>query len=681
LLRANEGVFNDPSRLNNWNTKVDYQLSERDALSGRFSLTRNFTRLFGANNAFSPDTSADLVYRDYTMLFSWTRNFSSSVVNQARAQLSPKNSALTIPEDPATAGLVIAGVAILGRNLQFPYFARQNRYQFEDTLTWIKGGHAFKFGGSYRPATYNVLNALWFGGEFTFLPNVFPVTLAVPAADQPAFVAAAGSLAGTALTSMQSFNLNLPTLYRQGFDNPVWEDTAHYLGFFAQDTWKVNRRLTLDFGGRIDYSRAAEPAPTSTYFSPRFGFALDVTGDNKTVLRGGSGIFFAPINFQNVYLTNLLNDSGQFINQVSRVGLPAVTVFNGGRALGKLPFGVLTKDDLAALGVQTGARAPGRVLFEMDRDYQNNYSIQANLSIQRQITGSLGIEITYNVYRGVHIQRPVPTNLLESTAPNPRNLDPRNDARFGPTPFGPLYQTIDPTITQFTLYQSSGNSIYHGMTTSLTKRFSDHFSFQANYTWSKSIDDQTDFNSAFHPAFPTRLNLERSLSLFDLRHNFVASGVFRSPFKNRALADITFSPVIFIRSGIPFNLVTGTDTNNDTFSGNDRLLHIGRNTGIGPNFRGVNVRLAKGFRFKGDNPLRLEFTVESLNLFNRTNFSQVRDILGTDLNCNPALGPVSDYCSGEVRLRGQRDRAFGQPLSFLDAFDPRRVQFGLKLAF
>src|SRR6185503_14607564 len=98
---------------------------------------------------------------------------------------------------------------------------------------------------------------------------------------------------------------------------------------------------------------------------------------------------------------------------------------------------------------------------------------------------------------------------------------------------------------------------------------------------------------AFAPPFPTRLGTERSLSTFDVRHNFVFSGVFQSPFRagagnnlaSRALADITLSPSIFIRTGIPFTLRTGTDINGDTRGGTDRLFSVGRNTGLGPNYR------------------------------------------------------------------------------------------------
>src|SRR5262249_10056376 len=247
--------------------------------------------------------------------------------------------------------------------------------------------------------------------------------------------------------------------------------------------------------------------------------------------------------------------------------------------------------------------------------------------------------------------------------PNPR----------GPE-FGPLYGRRDPSIAQLNNYESTGNSIYHGLTVSLDKRFSNYFQFQVNYTFSKAIDDVTDYNSAFSAAFPTRLNLERSLSSFDIRHNFVASGIFTSPFKNWWLRDISLSPIIFIRSGIPFTLyASGADINGDTL-GNDRLIYIGRNSGLGPNFRSVNLRFNKGFRFKGDNPLRVEFIVEAMNLLNRTNFASVVDVIGTDL-ASP------DYQAGTVRLEGRRDRGISQPLGFNAAFDPRRVQFGLKFVF
>ncbi len=527
ILRESEGTFNGLARLNTWSSRVDYQVGNRDSINGRFTLTRNFTDDIGTGNGTSPSINASLTYRDYSTVVSWIHNFGSNLINQFRVGFSPGNSAVTAPPEPARTSVIISGLAGFGRTFGAPYIVSQERYQFEDTLTWLWGNHSFKFGGSYRPVSYNFRNDLWFAGEYQFQSSaLYPITLAVPAADRAAFVAAAGA-AVPQLNPLQNFNLNLPLIYRQGFNNPIWLGTGHYFGGFAQDTWKIHPRLTLDLGGRIDWDGEPKPVPRHTYFSPRVGFAWQLTGDNKTVLRGGSGVFYSPIYVQIPGYTSILNGSGQYINQIVRTGNAGLSnvppVFNAsaagvyqaginghaaaGIAPGTYPFGVLTEAQINALLISTAAGAPGRVLFDLNPDYKNNYAIQANLGIQRQITSNLSIEVAYQMYHGLHIQQPVAVNYCEAgtpgcpaTAANLTALSQR-DPRLGP-----LYRVCgadttcgrvnDAGITQFTDYQSRGSSIYHGMTVSLQRRFSNYFSFQANYTFSKAIDDQTDFNKA-----------------------------------------------------------------------------------------------------------------------------------------------------------------------------------------
>jgi hypothetical protein len=712
LLRANDGIINAPFRLNNWISRLDVNIGPNDSLSGRFSMARNYNSQLTTDTFESRSYTTDLTVRDYTGLVSWTHNFGGALVNQFRVQFSPGNSAVTSPFTPGTSALRIAGVGDFNRPFTTPFETYQDRFQWEDVMTWITGNHSVKFGGSYRPVNYRVTNALWFNGEWTFSSGVYPLAAVLPGvlpapADQAAFVGAVCAannrpatdcanattlntlLAGTQLNALQSFNFGLPFLFRQGFNNPTWTDWVHFAGFFIQDSWKANNRLTLDYGVRYDYDGEPTPIPIGHYVSPRLGFALDVTGDKKTILRGGGGLFYSPIYYQIGYLTNILNDSGNYINQVFRSpAFPATqtpaAIWAAGVRAGKLPFGAIDAGDLNALGISTGPRSTGRVVFELGRDYKANYSVQANLGIQRQIYSDLSLEVAYQMYRGVNIQQPVPRNVCEAgaagctpTAANAAALLTRNQGLFGP-----LYQAIDPTITQLTSYTSRGNSIYHGMTTSATKRFNNNFSFQGSYTWSKTIDDVTDFGSQFYAPFPTRLNLDRALSTFDIRHNFIFSGVFRSPWKNAVARDFTLSPILFVRSGIPFNIVTGTDVNADTRAFNDRIFYIGRNTGIGPNFRSLDMRLTRAFLFKSDGPARLEFLVEAINLFNRTNFAAVRDIIPATVDAQGRL-TEPDYNAGTVRLKGRRDRSFerGEPLSFQAAFDPRRFQFGLKLVF
>ncbi|MBM3811504.1 MAG: TonB-dependent receptor [Acidimicrobiia bacterium] len=678
LLQDNEGTFTAAARTHTWLSKIDYQISSNDWVSGRFSLMRSDSDQTGISNALAPSNATDLFSRDYTAVFTWMRTQRANLLNTARVQVVPNNSARTIAKSPDSPLLIVPGVGSFGRNFAAPFNTFQDRYQFEDNLLWIKGRHNFKFGASYRPVNYRVINELWFGGQWNFASGTYPLALALPAADQSALgqfnvvngLPAAGPATAN-FTALQSLNLGLPFLYRQGFGTPRWNDWAHFLGTFAQDSWKVHPRFTLDLGVRFDFDN--EPAPLGSYkmTSPRLGLSWDIQGNQKTVIRAGGGLFYSPIYYQVAYVTNLLNDSGKFINQLFRTpAFPAtqtpIALWGLGRRLGKLPFTSLSEQDVNSAGISTGRGAPGRVLFDAHPDYENNYSGQISFSLSREITKDLGLEVAYQMYRGVHIQLPHEVNYRES------------GTSAGPG-LGPRLVPIDPTITQLNLYSSIGNSIYHGMTASLTKRYSRNTQLQIHYTFSKAIDNVTDFNSAFAAFLPTRLDLDRAVSVFNISHNFVASGVFTSPFQKgpgrnvmeRALADITFSPVVFLRSGIPFTLRTGFDTNGDTHGDYDRPFFAGRNTALGENFYSVDARLIKQFYVKADGSLRVEFVAEGSNLLNRTNFVSVNDVVGVD----------PQFLFGPYNLRGSRNISRTSPLGFNAAASARQLQFAVKIVF
>ena len=269
------------------------------------------------------------------------------------------------------------------------------------------------------------------------------------------------------------------------------------------------------------------------------------------------------------------------------------------------------------------------------------------------------------MYRGVHIQMSHEVNYKETGA-------------FVPG-IGPQFTRIDPTIAQKNIYSSIGNSIYHGMTVSLRKRFSNHFLFEANYTFSKAIDDQTDFNSAFSAFLPNRLDMERAVSSFDVRHNFVFNGVIMTPFKagpghnafERAFADISISPIVQLRSAIPFTVRIGADVNGDTHGTYDRPFLASRNTGRGDNYYSTNLRVNKQFFINREKGFRVEFITEVTDLFNRTNFLSVNDVFGTD----------PKFLFGPFDLKGTSSIPPDKPLGFNSAFPGRQIQFGLKVAF
>jgi hypothetical protein len=421
----------------------------------------------------------------------------------------------------------------------------------------------------------------------------------------------------------------------------------------------------------VRFDHDAEPAPLGTYnhVSPRLGFAWDPMGNQRTVVRGGGGLYHAPVGYHIGYLVNLLNDSGKYINQVFRVATAAIPVWAAGVRAGKLPFTGLNANDLAAAGIPVTPKGPGRVIFDASKDYTNTYSAQANFGITQSLGGDFALDVAYNLYRGLHIQLDHETNFRES-----------GQVQAG---IGPIFAAIDPTIAQFNNYSSIGNSIYHGLTTSLTKRYSANTQFQLNYTFSKSIDDVTDYNSAFAAFIPTNLRLERAISTFDVPHNFVASAILQSPFRSgpdrnfasRALADISVSPIISVRSGIPFTLLLGGDYNRDNHPG-DRPFHAARNTGRGDAYQSVDVRVTKQFFIDRERGVRVDFVAEATNLFNHTNFEAVNNFVGLD----PRF-VTNAPAAGVFNVSGDRALPSTSPLGFTSAFDPRRFQFGLKIAF
>ena len=678
LLGANDGVFPDVTRAQDWVTRLDYQPTQNDTIMIRSSLMHwNYT-LIGSNNLYAASDAGYVHNQDYTILGTWNRIFSPQLVNQLRVQFVPYNHVNEPSLAPGSTELSIGDLGVFNRSYQYPYNSHQQRYQAEDYLTWLKGNHTFKFGASFRPVNYTVQNDLWFGGEFDFYEGTLPLITIVPAASQGLLAGynvahgyPASGPANTYMTALETYSLGLPIAYRQGFNNSLWQDWAQYLGAFAQDTWKLTPRFTLSYGARFDYD--AEPAPLqhNAYVSPRLGFAWDPFGDQKTVIRAGSGIFVAPVNFQVDYLLNILNDSGNYINQVFRAinspGVNAATIYGYGLQTSKLPFGSLTTADLSTLGIAVGPGAPGRVIFNAAPNYKNTYSIQASLSIARQLSNSLSLEVGYQMYKGVHIQLDQETNYRETGA-----IDPV---------WGPQYAPINPSITQSNTYSSIGNSIYNGLTVSLTKRYTNHFQAQVNYTFSKAIDDNTDFNSQFASFFPTRLNLERGISAYNVPQNFVANAVYSTPFRagagqawwSRALADMNLAPILQMRSGIPFTIrVPGAA--NGTLGHNlyARPWYVERNTGIGPDFYSVNLKLTKSFYIDRERGLKVDAIVEGTNLLNHTNFSSVNDQF-------PVGYPL--LSTGPFNVSGNKNLSPTDPLGFTSAFPGRQIQFGLRFAF
>jgi Carboxypeptidase regulatory-like domain len=757
ILTGENGVFNDPFRYHNVLLRFDALPNETNSVNLRLEYSHD------DSVAGNPDGSS-LFTRDFSILTTWNHTFSPSLLNQVLVQVVPRNVANNLPNPFQGTNFSLGNLNVgnLGGSSSFgspslvPYEAHQQRYQFEDNLTWTHGPHTFKMGASMRLANYTVTDKLWFNNEFDFRDGLLPIIespsalLFGPAqslADQTAiatfnFVAqnllhlgnfgcsAPGAPcvgpAGVNLSAPQSFNSGIPVDVLGGFNNPTWTGWGKYFGSYIQDSWKLNSRLTMNAGVRFDSDGEPPPLGTSFYASPRLGFAWDPFGDQKTVIRAGGGIYVAPVDVLIPSYASLLNGTGQYINEVLGIlsaSDPRVALlWQQGVASGALPFGELTPAQFQALSacppsVCGGAGLPGfnpnaagaTVGYSVNPNYKNPYTVQASLGIDRQIGRSFSVALGYNMYHGVHLQQPVDTGLTQISPGNALcSASPNGAAACTDVSGGPLY-TLNSTQLQHTTYESGGSSIYHGLTASLTKRYTHGLQFQVNYTWSKSIDDVIDFASFQNWFRPSDMAAFRAVSVFDIPHTLVANAVYTTPFKagtgnflNTMLADISLAPILTWRSGLPFSIRTPSLGNLVLPSLAGPVLQTGqdqnyampfgatRDANFGPAYTTTDLSIRKAFFINRDRGVKLEVSATGTNIFNRVNFNRVSDLF--DINggipangiVQTADGPLNLLTGPYTGLHGVKPTSPGQitqPLFYSGADLPRQIQFGMKLAF
>jgi len=359
----------------------------------------------------------------------------------------------------------------------------------------------------------------------------------------------------------------------------------------------------------------------------------------------------------------------------------------------------LTPADYAAVGLNT--TTPGATVgYSVSSNYKNPYTVQASFSFDHELARNLSLEIGYIMYRGIHLQMPLETAYTEIPVGSPLCPSAAFPAFAGcvDQSGGPLYAPATGQLQHVT-YSSIGNSIYHGMTTSLTKRYSSGLQFQVNYTWSKTIDDVIDFSS-FQTWFrPSRLNTYRATSVFDIPHVFVANAVYTTPFKansgnwfTRGLADISLAPIVTVRSGLPFSVRTPSLVNkiNGQDIDNNFAIPFGarRDNNRGAAYATTDMRFTKAVFFNRDRGIRVDFIVEGTNIFNRTNFNQVNDVFdvnGFTSTVALANGQTLNLLTGPYTgLHGVKPHSIKDlktPLSFIQADAARQIQFGIKIAF
>ncbi|HEY1925818.1 MAG TPA: TonB-dependent receptor [Candidatus Acidoferrum sp.] len=422
--------------------------------------------------------------RDVSGTFQHDTIFNDTTFNQFRFQFARRGLHFGFSELPGGSdiGVNIPGFAYFGREPYSTVDRIERRFQATDNVSIVHGKHTFKVGVDVnfvqlRSGKQQIFE-LDYGGDVNF------GTLAVSDFGLPDSVTLpsgqAVQLFGT--TGLQSYGLGIPTTYIQGigqsnqpFDNDVF-------AFFAQDSWRVNRKLTLNYGVRYDVeltplfpsatavNAAAEKAlgvvegipRDNNNVAPRIGIAWDPKGDGKTVVRAGYGLFYDHPLLA-IAFDSATADGGRSVQLISAGGtssacglIPGSTscgalnsptnlngstifqgVLNALPSMGYLPnqqrFDPFQPNSLFANQNYLTAGFPLPILpfvLPVAKNFQFGYAQQANLTIERQIAGSWTISVGYQYTRGLHLYRPVDIN---STDPQllTQNLENADAAGLG----------------------------------------------------------------------------------------------------------------------------------------------------------------------------------------------------------------------------------------------------------
>ncbi len=676
MFQSNSGTFPFGEATQTFSTRIDHRFSDRHSLYWRGSLSTlvNENSQFGALIAYNRGRDFDVW--DGTTMVNDSLLLGANWVVETRAMFNFNHIAVSTV-DPFGPEQNVTGFGYFGREIFLPSRTDERHYQVMQNWSHHSGSHDLKFGFDINPVRDRANTETFFSGRFNFgeavpLQNVIAGSAGTAAVTQIIqYLQATGQsslvpILSQPISSLQAFSLGLPTFYQQGFGDPVWIGWSKRYGLFVQDSWRVTRGFTLSYGLRYDLE-VNEPVlgTDRNNFAPRVGFAWSPGGKSHMVIRGGYGFYYMPTNLQVANIADAL--SGKYINQVfvPLTGIPQIINPGTGRPTtsadiyqGLLKQGVIgtrtiTPNDLKQFGVPVGPGMPLRVEFGSD-PLRQGYSQQGSFEIERGV-GEWAFSAGYNFNRSLGIARISGRNLYYTGQSTPGGI--------------PIYGRYDSTLLQKNIFTYDGNSNYHAMILQAQRRMRKNSSLNAHYTWSKAMDDVTDFNSDFSPMDQLCKRCEGALSPFHHAHRVVFNAVYQSAARNWLLDGWNLAPIFSANSFRPFNTLVGADLNGDNYTTNDRPFPAGRNIGRGPGFVSFDLRLSRRFPL-GSEARAVEFIAEGFNLANHTNFRTVNNTVGA-VPITSLPNPLTGVAGGSPT----------SPLAFTSANDPRQFQFGLKLHF
>jgi Carboxypeptidase regulatory-like domain len=567
--------------------RIDQYLSATDSLSFRYMFSGGPTTdplsTSGANVPGFPVGEED---RAQNFVVQETHVFSPSVVSVARFsflrnkflfdqhlnhQLPSSLGFLYEPTLPEAAGppfIQVSGYASVGDPITGPRNTFQNTYDVSGSLSWIRSRHEMKLGGGFRRDQINALQGIATNGFFVFAPFPFSDAFA-------------------------SFLTGEPVVFLQGGGDFGRHIRGRAFNLYGQDSFKVNSRLTLNYGLRYDLpfpytethnrqnlfvpgaqSTVLPTAPAGllypgdpgvpagliqtqkTAFAPRVGLAYDPTGEGKWLVSAAYGIFYEP--FYN-------GQGGPLQDPISAP--PYLATPQRG-------FPVNFPDPFNGTNPFDGSFSEPMTLLVVDQHLKLPYAQHWNLNVQRSFGRDWLFQVGYVGTTGTHLPRLIEGNPTVYY-PGVSTEDNVNQRRM----FSGCTLAAPDNCSYASVGKIAGiaNSNYHALESSLRKRFGYGISFLASYTYAKSLDDVSSFNisgSASQQVAgendlaqnPFDLAAERGRSMFDSRHRLVLSYQWALPFWRHghtwyeyAFGNWQLNGIVTLQSGTPFTVFDSRD--------------------------------------------------------------------------------------------------------------------------
>ena len=623
--------------------KIDWQLSPKHLATIRY----NYTWAEQKNGTFDVDSwgvSANAVEKDDSnaVTGSLISNLSSTLLNEFRFQWARENRPR--PYD----GPIITGQSRplpdtafdFGRAYRFgePFFIPvdyfDERIQFNDNISVIKGRHAMKFGVEFNRVHSNQTFRGFQNGRYVFgstdgflnyARNPKYVECSNGTSSETGACPAGSDITGPLLLFLQQFGVGGLSAEEAGTqDIPQTE-----LAFFAQDKWQPNRSLTISYGLRWEMQKQADMiTPVSQVFyapfigqtvtnqygtwrfpsngeipsdkgmwQPRLGISWDPKADGKTVVRLNGGLFYGRV-------PGLALASSRSTNGSRAATAFRASFFNG--------FGVTPPTFPNLLPAEAGQGTPDHPgVFVFNEDFQNPRTWSASASVEREVVQDLAVLVQYNYAKGEHLTRFLEQNDTAFGCPWGTGISGTNGIACGTSGGGGL-----------TSVESTAKSSYNGITLGLTKRYARNYQFQVNYTlsWDKSDDDNERDPFTYRYIRYDNLDAEYGYSDRDQRHRLNAVLLWLAPGKVNVNLRYAY------RSAQPLSLsATGAESQTVFGPGSDRIRSDGSivesNTGRKENeFSSLDLRLSREFALS--KRVSIEPILEVFNLFGSKNFKQ-----------------------------------------------------------